>query len=240
MAIKTDYLEDAYRPSYEAWQQDPSPKASGELLTQLKPVIRGAISRFAGPGSSPVTMSRARGLALDAIGTYDPRRASLNTHVTNHLRGLTRIARQERQVLQVPERQTLDGAFLHATTLSMEEELGRPPSTTELADRTGMPIRRIAKIRQLKSPVPEAAFSGDDQEAPAVQMDRSKLLLDALYHDETPVNQKILEWKMGWFGQPKLTNEQIAAKLRLTPGAVSQRAGAIQARFDRLRNMGVF
>lgn len=45
---------------------------------------------------------------------------------------------------------------------------------------------------------------------------------------------------MGLHGKPILQNQAIAAKLGISPGAVSQRKARIQAKLDMREELGVF
>jgi DNA-binding NarL/FixJ family response regulator len=50
----------------------------------------------------------------------------------------------------------------------------------------------------------------------------------------------ILEHALGLHGKPVLQNQQIAKKLRLSPGAVSQRKAKIQAKLNLQDDLHVF
>ncbi len=60
-----------------------------------------------------------------------------------------------------------------------------------------------------------------------------------LYHDLDPYDQVILEYGLGLNGSPKLPAAQIARRLKLSPGAVSQRASRIQQQLDELEDAAV-
>ena len=51
----------------------------------------------------------------------------------------------------------------------------------------------------------------------------------AVYHDLEPVDQFIMQHTWGIYGAPPLSTKSIADKLRITPGAVSQRRSKIDA-----------
>jgi hypothetical protein len=75
---------------------------------------------------------------------------------------------------------------------------------------------------------------------PAVEgPDRSMLRAQFLYHDLDPHDQVILEYGLGLNGSPKLPAAQIARRLRISPGAVSQRASRIQQQLDELEDAAV-
>ncbi len=230
-------LEDNYAQEFTAWQKQPTPQTTGTLLRKLQPVIDRGVRAHVGPKVSPVLRSRARRVTLDALNTYDPQQARLSTHVTNHLKGLRRISRQQQQVLRVPERVSLDQQFLVNAETELHDKLGREPTSGELADHTGVSQARIHYVRKFRPPVAEGSLlasmdSGSDEGSfqPAVEQDSTPILLEAVYGDLGGMNQKIMDWTLGLHGSEAISNQDIARRLRLTPGAVSQRKAQIQKR----------
>ena len=113
-----------------------------------------------------------------------------------------------------------------------------------MADYTGLSLRRLEHIQKFTLPVAESRFSVATEEAegfmPAVKQEPSAAWLELIYQDLTPVDQNILDWTLGLHGQQQLSNQEIAARLRLSPGAVSQRKAKIQAILDQREAMELF
>ena len=246
-SLSSNKLEPEYAEPFNAWHKEPTPQTSGAMLRQLQPVIDRGIQAHVGKAAGPTIRSHARKLTLSALKTYDPHKARLSTHVLNHLQGLRRIQRSSTQVLKIPERVALDRARLDEATAELEDRLGRLPSTAELADHTGLSLRRIQRIRKVVMPMSEGQFRSRTDAggeamgfAPAVQQEPSQAWLELVYEDLSPVNQKVLEYSLGLYGQPQLPNHEIAKILGLTPGAVSQRRRQIQQLLDRERELSPF
>lgn len=240
-------LEPEYAPAYDAWRAQRTPEAASHLLGALRPAIDRGLRAHVGPQAGPNLRVHARRLALQALETYDPSRARLGTHLVNHLRGLKRLSRRSQQILAVPERLVLDRNYVQECRRQLSDELGRDPSTQELADRTGLSLRRIARVERLQQPMAEgtalrtSAMSEDGHGfQPTVMRDISDVWLEAVYGDLDGTNQRIMEWTLGLHGQPQLSNQQIAAKLRMTPGAISQRKAQIQAKLDQMEKLDLF
>ena len=53
-----------------------------------------------------------------------------------------------------------------------------------------------------------------------------------VYYDLDDTNQSIMEYTLGLHGAPVLENREIANRLGITAGAVSQRKAKIQAMLD--------
>lgn len=238
-------LELDFEPDYMAWKKDPNKKTMSNLLTKIQPAIDRGVSAHIGRRVSPVLKSHARRLGMEAIRSYQPHEARLSTHVINRLKGLKRIARKQQNVLSVPERVSLDQGRLFEAETELEDRLGRTASTMELADHTGLSTKRITHIRKFRPAISEGSIlTGANQEQgiglPAVETAPGNAVVEAIYGDLDPVNQQVLEWTLGLHGQTPLPNKQIAAKLNLTPGAISQRKLAIQKKLDELQQLSIF
>ena len=223
-------LEPQYREAFTAWQQKPSPQTTGQLLKAVDPDIEKGISAHVGH-SNPLLKSRARQLTLGALASYDPKQARLGTHLVNQLQSLKRISRQQTQIISMPERVALDQTALYHTENALREDLGREPSTQELADKAGMSLKRIAKLRAYQQPVNSGFFEDRGGEEmsylPAVQHS-NRAWVEAVYGDLSPIDQLIMEHTLGLHGRPVLSNQKVAARLQLSPGAISQRKAKIQ------------
>lgn len=233
-------LEPEYEPLFNGWKQKPSPESAGALLRALRPTIDTGLAIHAGGDRSSTAVGHARRIALNALGSYDPSRAKLSTHVISNMQSMRRYERQRQQVLRVPEQVSLARHQLLRASADLEDIYGREPTDEELSDHTGVSSRRLQKIRAAVLPASEGMFadnSGSDEESaydPATyqpgggtkQLQRA--MHQTVYADLNPVNQKIFEWTLGWNGHPKLENREIAKRLNLSPGAISQRKSTIQ------------
>lgn len=240
-------LEPEWQPHYDAWKANPGPKTNSAMMKAVRPVLDSALRTYGGSNPSPTLQSKAKILAMQAIERYDPQRAKLRTHLMSHLQGLRRLNAQETQIIGIPERIGLDQHRLRESERELQDKLGRPPSTSELADHTGLSARRIGKIRQVQPGVSEGmttAISGDSGEedlptGPAVVSgEGEKLWQNFIYHDLPPQDQLIMEHTLGLHGKPVLPKQRVAQLLGLSPGAVSQRAARIQERLDQRESIG--
>lgn len=242
-------LEDEYAGPYKAWQSDPNPRTSGELLRAVNPVIDKAVHSYGGASKgSPTLRSRARRLALDAMTTYDPNKGKLQTHLLSQLRRLQRVGAKEQQIISVPEKVVLDRRNLVETENELRDSLGRDPSDQEIADATGLSLRRLAHIRKANVPVAEGQTEGGDDPsqafAPASRVpgvDRGAAAwTEFVYADLGPKDRAIMDYTLGLHGTPRLSAGEIAKRLGLSPGAVSQRSAKIQQMLDEREDAGLF
>lgn len=226
-----------YREEFDSWQREQTPQRLGSLVRTLSPVIDRGVRDYSHGDQSPVLRSRAKALTVKAIRTYDPNQgASLETHVTNHLKRLQRVARGYQHAIHVPERAFLDQAYLHRATNELTDQLGRAPSTTELADYSNFSPAKIARLRRYRPGVPEGSLPENHGSLEPLQQnfDRNRKVVELLYSELAPRDQQILELSLGLFGNQALDNRAVASQLGVSPGAVSQRKAMIQKRWDQL------
>jgi DNA-directed RNA polymerase specialized sigma subunit len=241
-----DFLEPEYQPIWESWKKDPNPANSGTLLKAVNPVINAALRAYAGVNPSPTIRSRAKLLTLHATGSYDPNRAKLRTHLMTQLQGLRRHVARESMAVSVPEQVALDLGHVREAENRLRDQLGRDPSTGEMTDYTGLSHKRLGYLQQHRYTRSEGSMQrpteeGEDIYAPAVEAGSDHSAWhEFVYNDLDPVDQVILEHALGLHGKPVLQNQQIAKKLRLSPGAVSQRKAKIQAKLNLQDDLHVF
>jgi DNA-directed RNA polymerase specialized sigma subunit len=233
-------LEPEYHAAYQTHVAGPTPATSGALLRAIDPVIQLGVRTYAGT-SSPTLRGRAKRLALTAMDSYDPQQASIKTHLMNHLQGLQRYAARQGQALTIPERVGLARVQLSSAEAELEDKLGRAPSLTEVADHTGLSIKKINRVRAYHPGVAEgqfAAAAGDDSSDPSVRGNSpARQQAEFIHGDLSGIDQSILEHSLGLFGAERLSHGAIAKRLNISSGAISQRARRIQSRLDELADL---
>jgi hypothetical protein len=234
-------LEPHLHGVYTNWRAHPSPTTAGAMLKAVAPHIATGIKMYGGTSASPTTRSKAKAITLNAIKTYDHSQAPLRDHVLNHLKGLQRHAQREARMLSVPDGVVMDRRTVDLGEAELADRLGRPPSTSELADHTSMSAKRVAYVRKYQPGLAQGQAEGSNFEdddsggGPAVeQADPIHAKALFLYDDLDPIDQQILEHAVGLHGQPVLKSGEIARKLGRSPGLVTQRATRIQAMLDDL------
>lgn len=231
------------------WQKTRTPEVNTRLLSTLQPVIDTAVSSYAGANMSPTIRSRAKLMALKAMETYDPSKGNVRTHLLSQLQGLRRLSAQEQNIIPIPEQVGLDFQRLSESENELRDRLGRDPTDDELADHTSLSTRRIKKIRAFHQPIPESAtiVENDDEGQDggvASTIPGAARGADAwmnfVYDDLSPTDKLIMDMSLGRNGKRHTSTQEIAKRLNITPGAVSQRAAKIQAMLDKRYTQGGF
>jgi DNA-directed RNA polymerase specialized sigma subunit len=240
------FLEPEFEPNYKTWVKEPTPVNTSALLKTMSPIVESAIKTYAPGADSPTLRSKARMIMAGGLKNYDPNRAKLRTHMMVQLQGLRRASAQENQIVRLPEQVAIDAGRLNNASNFLKDKLGRDPSDSELADHTSLSVKRIAHIRQAKLPIAEGSISsvqGDEGESsfsPEIETPDSYLQWqEFVYHDLDPVDQLIFEHTLGAHGKKLLSNQDLARKLRLSPGAISQRKAKIQGKLDMRDELNV-
>jgi DNA-directed RNA polymerase specialized sigma subunit len=240
-------LEPDFQEPFAAWQQEPSPTNTGAMLRAVDPVINSAMRAYAGPSAKSVNLkAQAKMMAAEALSSYDPAKGPLKSHLMARLQRIRRVASQQRQVIRVPEQVALDQMQSEAAGKELEERLGRPPSDQELADFTGLSVKRLEYIRGSGRPLAESTITRPGEEGSGMYDPRVRQIqqdddawLELVYDDLDQTNQFIMERVLGMHGHEQTKPRQVAAMLKISPAAVSQRMAQIQQKVDQREALGM-
>jgi len=244
MSTFDNYLEDQYRPAYEAWQADQTPEGNAAFLRAVDPIVQKGIKMYG--NDSPLAKSQGRLAALEAARKYDPSRSRLQSHLLTQMQSLRRTLRKQQEVVRVPERVLLENQRLKQYSQEIEDETGREPTDAELSDRLGISIERLEKIRQYQPGMSTGRADAIDPMQGGVASSRpgnndaERMWIQLVYHDLGDVDKKILEYSLGLHGHKKLSNQEIAKKLNRSSGAISQRKVKIQKLLDQEQDLSPF
>ena len=239
---KNEAAETDFNQQFAAWSKAQTPEDNVKILAAVQPTIDTALSSYVGKNPSPIMQSRAKLMALNALKTYDPQRGNVRTHLLSQMQGLRRLSAKEQNIISIPEQVGLDFQKLEAAENELRDKLNRDPADDEVADYTGLSIRRIRKIRGFNQPISEGmtAAVNDPDSAPtevASTLPGANSSADAwmnfVYDDLTPTDKLIMDMTLGRNGRRRTSTQEIARRLNITPGAVSQRAAKIQAMLDK-------
>lgn len=239
---QNEAAEKDFNTQFQSWMSDPSPDNNDRILAAVQPTIDTALSSYVSRAPSPIIRSKARLMALNALKSYDPQRGNVRTHLLSQMQGLRRLAAKEQNIINIPEQVGLDFQKLDSAENELRDRLNRDPSDDEVADYTGLSVRRIRKIRGFHQPLSEGMTSvvADSENAPAEvasTLPGSHAGADAwmnfVYDDLSPTDKLIMDMTLGRNGRRRASTQDIAQRLNITPGAVSQRAAKIQTMLDK-------
>lgn len=191
---------------YNEWKQTQSKEAFQGLYNSMKPLLYDA-ARKASYGS-PIPQSAHQIWAaqnmLDALRTYKPDAgASLQTHVYNAVNQKgKRLNYLYQNIGKMPEPRAARIGLFQNEHENMRSELGRAPSSAELADRLGWSLKTV-ELTQKEVHKNLSISEGVDSE-PFFESSVDRAVLEDLYHDLSGEQQNVYDYVFGTHGKPKL------------------------------------
>lgn len=220
------------------WKKDKSPENTRKVLQYLSPTIESALHSYV-PGQQGSFKLKATSLALQALNNYDKTKAaSPATFVFTNLQRLNRIRRDRETPIHIPESQVYAKQQLDKKQAQLEQKLGREPSQAQLCDYAGISRKKLQKLQEGTAYVSQSN-TADPETGADLMGDKGisdRDYYNYVYDSVSPIDQKIMEWSSG-LGKKQLSNNQIAHKLGMSAGAVSQHKAKIQELMGRVRGV---
>ena len=211
------------RVLWEQWKKNPTDANASALLAQVNPLIQRESNKWAGTLARPLLETEGKRLAMLAFQSYDPNRgAALATHVVNQLQKMSRLSYANQNVARLPENKMLQFHAYHLAHSELQDQLGRPPGTDELADHLGWSMKQIEQFRK-QTGHQELIESGGVENVTnnLAVVDDADHMVDFIHHDLPPMQKTIFEHLTGYRGADQLNNQQIQKKLGITQGVYS-------------------
>lgn len=208
------------------------------MLKAINPMIMSA-TRHHLRKSSPVALGKARLMTLGALQRYDSQRSTPQTFISQQLQGLQRWDAARTNGLRVPVRASGQSLQIDRITEELKDSLGREPSTSEIASKASTTSSAIENIRKFSRPTPGSTLSPSADGEPTVAEDQmlkpkdDQAWLEMVYDDLPDRDKVVMEYTLGMFGRKKLNTRDLANKLGVSQGAVSQRRKKVQSYVDR-------
>jgi DNA-directed RNA polymerase specialized sigma subunit len=218
---------------WKQWKSSGNKSDLTNLFNQIDPVIQKEVSRWAnGPVARPVLNIEAKKLSLKAFENFNPASSKLNTHVTNNLKGLSRIVYTYANPARLPEHQTLKLGNFISTKHELEEELGREATTGELAESLAWSNNEVARLQgelrvgySTSQPTPQGfdKFNAD------------RTMLDFIYNDLVDQDKLVFEHTTGYGGKDILAAKDLIKLTGMTQGQISHSKRRIKKMVDSTR-----
>lgn len=221
---------------WNSWKSSPGRATLAPLLQQVDPILQKEVNRWSGgPVARPVLVIQAKKLAIDAFGNYDPKKAALNTHVTNQLKGLSRGPYTYASPARMPEhRQVKLKTYLTAVE-DLTGGLGRSPTAAELASSLKWSQREIGRFREEQ----RTTYSTSQPIPPGFETsNQDQQLLDFVYHDLVDQDKLVMEHSAGYGGSPVLSAKDLTSLTGMTQGQISNSKRRIRSKIERAMGYG--
>lgn len=222
----------AWQTDYDAWTRDKHPGNMSRVIASLQPHIDLHLGRM-GMRDDPLLAGKARVLAATAVKTYDASSgASLPSWLGTQLLPLQRFKRDNSQVIRLPERVQLDAMQLERARQQFRDQHDREPDQLELADASGLSVRRIGDIQTASRSTPSDSSFPDGIAQNSTDFLREAA--DIVYREEDRVGRLLMEGRTGYNGAQVLPVEQIMQRTKLAPYQISRRCARLAQRISAL------
>lgn len=231
---------------YNRWKKTQSVEDFQSLYKMMKPQLERAAYKASKGSTIPASAHKvyAAQSFLDALRTYKPMAGSLQTHVYGSVMKKSNRLNYEFQDLgaKAENRSTKVGTY-QAEYANLYNELGREPSTAELADRIGMGVRDIARLqKELHANLSLNDGLGEEVGAPE---DVDEEVLSYLYYELSNEEKVVYEYMFGRNGKPQLVKQNnkidynaIANRTNVSSSKVRRLVHVIAKKLDkRLKGM---
>lgn len=222
--------------TYDIYKKEPSKQNLNKVVKSLGNTINYSLSAN-NASNDPLLASKAKLITAKAIKEFDPGyKVSLPTYVSSQLQKLTRVARDLRNPIKLPERFVYESQALKKAEDDFMDEYGREPDLSELSDASGMSIKKIADIRRksIKQMSEAQRFSGGEDESEDNQttidetaaegpdfLDEAEMYVyNGLDHKE----KKVFEHLTGYGSTEVLTPSEISQRFDVSQSTISRLA----------------
>jgi len=221
---------------WKTWKETPNEDTFDALYQAHSKTIDRGIQMFSGKYNNPLPPGAIKGQAIvafdNAIKTYDPTKpVALDSWITTNMRSLQRYTRDNKDIAHIPENRLIHAGTLRNREAFLTDQLGRPPSIPELSDDLKWPIK---KVKLLKSEMKRDIVGNQNLDSIA-QKNAGKIeeLLQGLYYDLPPVQQKIMEHTFGWGSQDKLDVHEMSKILKVPEAKIRYEKDRIAKRIQK-------
>lgn len=210
---------------FSSWKKTRSPKLLQELLDITEPIWKKAIPVFGGDPNDPLHVSYAKSIVIDGLNKFDPEKAKISTFLWFKLNNLQRKVYKQQNVLKTPEKIIQLKNIMHLIEGELEAELGREPSAQEVADRMGINVALVNRLRSIKSPITASSLvlkgeEGEDKDlvgviVPGEKDKRKNMALDLVYMESSPIQQALMELVFGMKGKKEVSVLEASKRLKI-------------------------
>ena len=204
------------------YQETGSKEMEDQLFDLHKSYIQANINKWSGVLPEAVLQAYGKHYALNAFKTFDPNKGgSINTHLYNNISQVSRRVYAANNSLSIPEHQIQMIGKVNSAKDYLVDELGRDPTTDEIADHLHLPKQHIAKIIKNQ----RADFLNDSDTDQQHQVGGDNKLSDKIFGYRQGLDEKQKEHfdhLTGFGGTTALSPQQFGKKFKLKPYEVSR------------------
>ena len=225
----TNELKEKELDLWRKWMADRTNATLKPLLTSLKPIIDTHATKMTGNLPKSAIRAQMTQLVIDNLPNYNPEKSQLNTFLYNTAgMKLHRYVYEHQNLGTIPEPRIIQIGTYKKVRTNMEDELGRPPTSAELADELKWGKKQVELLEKemRKDLVQDFSFINISEDNRS-DIDENLLLLHSELFGQ---DKQVMEYLYGLEGKPSLTNSEISSKLGISQRMVTQIKNKIASR----------
>lgn len=199
------------------------PEHISPLLNSMRPLIQAEVNRYKRLEEIPSSAMEAEFTkwAVHGMETFDPTRGVLlSTHVRNNMKKGLRYVANYQNPARIPEKRAAKVGEYNAARDILDERLGRPPGTHEIAEHLGWHPK---EVELLETEVIRAKPLSHSVVDPVSYMpSKAREAIGLAFYDMTPEEKAVAELTFGMHGKKRMQPGEIARHLKMSPSKVSR------------------
>lgn len=205
------------------------------LVSQFRGMIRSQAGQYVGRVELPPAAINAefKRHAVRALTTFDPNKGTaLGTWVYNGMKKSKSFIAQHQNVVRISEKRLYNIGDFNNAKSQLSSSYGREPTTHELADHLGWHTDEVVRLeKQQRSDLIGSELAVDPIEfLPSKEHE----LRAFLPHELDATELFVYEHSTGENGKPRLSGNEIAKRLKVSPATVSRLKTGIARKAKRL------
>lgn len=191
---------------YKKWQQDSSKESFQNLYLSMKPLLHDAAKKASYGSNVPESAHQiwAAQNFYDALRTYKPTAGTaLQTHVYNTVHQKAKRLNYLHQNLgHIPEPRAMQVGLYQTVLENTRADLGREPSSAELADKLGWGLKDVGRIQ--KEIQKDLALDMGTEEQGVFESSIDEEILEYIYYELSSEEQLIYDFVFGKHGKLRM------------------------------------
>lgn len=203
-----------------------------EILKDMQGLIGTAVNKYRAAPIPLQTMElEARRIAVRALKEWQPGAGQKpSTYVRTRVdQGLFRWVNDNQRTARIPEHLVRDISPMFNAMNDLTSRFGREPSTAELADHMGLPVKHVSKLRKMLRSE-KLTDQGLGMEDFKHDPDYERALLG--YYSLSEQEKIVFDYLTGSHGQPQLKPKEIAQRINVAPSRITAIKKSIGKKLD--------
>jgi hypothetical protein len=186
------------------------PATPSNVFVQYQPLIDKTVGRWASSGLPKVVLdAEAKRIVAKALGSHDPSKGTLGLHLQNHLQQMDAFVNTFAPDVRVPLDRLRDVNKHVSDDIAFRVDHGYAPQNAGALNKFQTNLYSKVQAGGFSQPVKE-------------DLGHEQIAMDFLYHDLPKTHKLVFAHSVGYNGMPKLTTNDLATKLGVSAGRVSQ------------------